>query len=350
MNAEKRLFKAIDDIDDKYIVEAYTYKKKNPAKISALSFVAACACLCIVMTFVISRIGAAPISVYAYGSNQEIGWQKPTLMNGTITDDGEMHGSPLQFYITGKSIKKIYFSVKNEYISFMDWTKIREAYGYSKGFTVNYGDESDYYYLVINWEPISLIRKLTDNPSIRIKDLSKNEREDVIVMEITYNNGDKKSYAINITLTDKGTFETKVEQYNLSDSDGVSRGEIDNKQKSASGNSQKNGGEKRNMDPDYKKNVGNDMNANSNQRTIPQADLSNIKKYAKEYYASLHYDVIDMIPDDDETKQQESNYIGYNPDEILVIKVTIKDSNIPRYITLGSKDGWKNCSILNEGY
>ena len=350
MNAEERLFKAIDAIDDKYIVEAYAYRKKKPVKRTVLSFVAACACLCIVMTFVISRFGAAPISVYAYGSNQEIGWQKPTLMNGTITDDGEMHGSPLQFYITGKSIKKIHFSVKNEYISFMDLTEKREDYGYSKDFTVNYGDESDYYYLLINWEPTSLIRKLTDNPSIRIKDLSKNEREDVIVIEITYNNGNTESYAINITLTDKGVFEAQVEKYNLSDSDWESRGEIDNKQKSASGNSQRNGGEKKNMDSDYKENGGSNMNAKSNQETISQSDLSNIKKYAKEYYASLHYDVIDMIPDVDETKQQESNYTGYNPDEILVMRVAIKDSEVPRYITLGSKDQWKNCSILNEGY
>lgn len=224
MSPEERLFSAIDKIDDEHIVRAYNYKrKKKPVKVKAMTFVAACACLCLVIFYSINTagiFGGSSVTVYAYGSNAEIGWQKPTIMQGTIDNDGEMHGAPMQFYLSGKSIKSVRFSCKNERMTFFDTTGKRGDYGYSKNFTVDYGDnEKEYPCLIINWNPEHIIRKLTDNDDIGISDLSDSEKEDIIVMQVTYENGKKETLAIKINLTQTGKFEAKVQKYRVSDKD-----------------------------------------------------------------------------------------------------------------------------------
>ena len=102
------------------------------------------------------------------------------MNSGTISDSGRMKGSPLQFYLAGKDIATVRFSCKNHQINFMDWTEKREDYGNAQNFTVAYGeDESEYYYLTINWVPNATIRELTDsyysqsNYSIKSKCYSK---------------------------------------------------------------------------------------------------------------------------------------------------------------------------------
>ena len=54
-------------------------------------------------------------------------------------DDGEMTGHPLMFYLSGKDIKSVRFSCKNQKIDFRDRTEKRDEYGEARNFTVEYG-------------------------------------------------------------------------------------------------------------------------------------------------------------------------------------------------------------------
>jgi hypothetical protein len=142
------------------------------------------------------------------------------LISGQIGNDGQMRGHPLQFYVLGDDIKSIRFSCRNEWISFVDWTEQRGDYGLSKNFTVTYGEkEEDYYYLVIDWIPQNIIRKLTDNKNIKISDMSQEEKEDIIVMEITHLNGRTETAAIRIRLDDNGEFKASVSEYQITEED-----------------------------------------------------------------------------------------------------------------------------------
>lgn len=79
----------------------------------------------------------------------------------------------------------------------MDWTEKRDEFGLAQNFTVSYGeDESEYYYLLIDWVPNATIRELTDNANSTIAALPQELREDVIVMEITlkWKDSDKSNY------------------------------------------------------------------------------------------------------------------------------------------------------------
>ena len=108
------------------------------------------------------------------------------------------------FYLSGKDISTVRFSCKNQRINFMDWTEKRDEFGLAQNFTVSYGeDESEYYYLLIDWVPNATIRELTDNASSTIAALPQELREDVIVMEITFENGKTLTKAITVSLLEE---------------------------------------------------------------------------------------------------------------------------------------------------
>ena len=44
------------------------------------------------------------------------------------------------------------------------------------------------------------------------------------------------------------------------------------------------------------------------------------------------------------------DYDGYTKDEVVMFRITVENSENKRYIIIGSKDDWKNCEVLNEGY
>lgn len=160
------------------------------------------------------------VTVYAYESDGILADERAMLMPGRISDDGVMRGHPLMFYILGNEIESIRFSCKNEWISFVDWTEQRGDYGISKNFTVAYGSRGEgYYYLVVGWEPQNIIRKLTDNHDLQISELSQDEREDIIVIEVTYLNGKTETAAIRIKLNSGGEFEAFLNKYQITEED-----------------------------------------------------------------------------------------------------------------------------------
>ncbi len=223
---KETISKAIGEIDTKHINEAMNYHISN-SKASIFrrplgrSIIAATVCLCLLVGFgVFIPFGGLTVKAYAYGTNEEISKVNTVLSSGTITDDGEMRGHPLQFYLVGKDIATIRFSCKNQWIDFVDWTQKRDEYGIGKNFSVSYGeDESEYYYLTIDWVPKNTIRELTDNKDSVIKNLPIELREDIIVLQITYENGRSATKAMKIRLQDNGKFVASFIDYTITEQD-----------------------------------------------------------------------------------------------------------------------------------
>lgn len=217
----EKLYEAIGDISDKKIKEA---KQARKAKQSIrLKWGAMAACLCLVAaicTMLAPFNNTMAVAVYAYGNNEQITSAGAVISTGTINNNGVMTGQPLMFYLSGEDIETVRFSCKNQQINFMDWTQKRDEYGNAQNFTVIYGeDESEYYYLTINWVPNTIIRELTDNAETTIATLPAELREDIIVMEITFANGKTATKAITVSLLEDGTFFASYNDYEITAED-----------------------------------------------------------------------------------------------------------------------------------
>ena len=222
MNKVNKLSNAIGNIGDRFILEALEYRSRLAMyrKIGLFGAIAAGICLMIGSTVLLHKDNRISIAVYAYESNEMLADGNTMLMPGRIRDNGEMRGHPLMFYVLGNEIESIRFSCKNEWISFVDWTEQRGDYGLSKNFTVAYGSrEEDYSYLVVDWVPQNIIRKLTENQDMQISDLSQEEKEDIIVMEVTYLNSETEAAAIRIKLNNEGKFEAFIDKYQITEED-----------------------------------------------------------------------------------------------------------------------------------
>lgn len=80
-----------------------------------------------------------------------------------------------------------------------------------------------------------------------------------------------------------------------------------------------------------------------------EEELNRLDEVIKKYYASINRTIISYVQADP-TSPFLMYYEGYNADEVVLFEVTVENSEINRMITIGSKDGWNNCNILNEGY
>jgi len=213
---------AMSELDNKYVDEAINYKKKAK-KAGTIKWGAMAACLAVLVVacgiFFHSNSGMV-VKVYAHGTDEEITEAGAVINTGTISDTGEMQGHPLMFYLSGEDIETVRFSCKNHQINFMDWTEKRDEYGNAQNFTVTYGeDESEYYYLTIDWIPNTIIRELTDNAETTVATLPAELREDIIVMEITFANGKTATKAITISLMEDGTFFAAYDNYKINETD-----------------------------------------------------------------------------------------------------------------------------------
>ena len=221
--------KGVGNISDRYVIEAAIYvpiRKQYGSLRGAFvkSMAAAVIVMCVLCAFVCGAIFLFStrddmVTVYAYGTDEEITAAGAVMGTGTISDTGEMKGKPLMFYLTGKDIATVRFSCKNQMICFTDWTEKRDGYGNARNFSVTYGgDESEYYYLTVDWVPNDTIRELTDNADSSIASLPDELREDIIVMEITFGNGKTVTKAVTVFLQDDGTFFARFDDYKIKDS------------------------------------------------------------------------------------------------------------------------------------
>ena len=219
----KDISDAVGNISARHIQEAARFKAAEKKvrffrKPFGKFMVAAVLALCVLAggISIFSPFGGMAVTAYAHGTDEEITQAGAVITTGTISDSGEMTGHPLMFYLSGKDISTVRFSCKNQQISFMDWTEKRDEIGLAQSFTVSYGeDESEYYYLLIDWVPSATIRELTDKADSTIAALPQELREDVIVMEITFGNGRTLTKAITVSLLDDGTFFAAFNDYEI---------------------------------------------------------------------------------------------------------------------------------------
>jgi hypothetical protein len=218
------LSQIIGNIDMRFVDEALVYKgvedKKHFYKsVIGKYIIVASILICFFIGFrLLNRSYETAITVYAYGTNEQITSVESVLSTGKVNPDGSMTGAPLRFYLQGENIKTVRYSVKNQWIYFMDWTEERDNYGDSKNFTIPYGTNTEeYYYLVVNWDPNGLWGAIDEQN--KIADLPQELREDVIVLEIIYENGNTQTKAIRINLQEDGTFRASFADYTVTDKD-----------------------------------------------------------------------------------------------------------------------------------
>lgn len=332
----KKFSNAMSELDSKYVDEAIHYKKKKPFWIK-LGAVAACLAIVIAVGGILAPFsGGMIVSAYAYGTNEEITAAGAVMNSGTISESGEMKGHPLMFYLSGKDIATVRFSCKNEIINFVDWTEKRDEYGSAQNFTVSYGeDESEYYYLVIDWIPNSIIRELTDNENSTITTLPVEMRNDIIAMEIVFENGETAVKAITISLLDDGTFFASFDDYQISeedtfinrpDSEAIPRDILYSQDDSPAWNEEYPFDDAPVIEDHYKEAAPNDE--------VKIADEA-----ARAYYENTVFEVVSL-----ELKSQTEN-------EIIFSVCASKDGVIQepnRTITLQLNNGtWE---VMNEGY
>lgn len=82
---------------------------------------------------------------------------------------------------------------------------------------------------------------------------------------------------------------------------------------------------------------------------LSEEELARIRLMAEEYYVSINRKMLDFTRADPVSSFNQE-YEGYGHDEVVLFEVSVENSENKRYITIGSKDGWNSCSILNEGY
>lgn len=220
----KYISDAIGNISTRHILEAEQYMPPQE-KTSIFKrpigkyMIAAIFMLCFIMgesIYFSLNNNNMTVTAYSYGTNEQITPAGVTISTGTISDDGEMTGHPLMFYLSGKDIKSVRFSCKNQKIDFRDRTEKRDEYGEARNFTVEYGkNENDYGYLTIDWMPNDTIDELTENADSTIAALPAKMKEDIIVMEISFFNGKTTTKAITVSLQDNGKFHATFDNYEI---------------------------------------------------------------------------------------------------------------------------------------
>ncbi len=162
------------------------------------------------------------VTVYAYaaGTDTELTDAGQSFTTGSVSDEGELTGHPLMFYLVGENIEKVRFSVKNQLINFVDLTEQRDEFGFARNFTVPYGErESEYSFLVIDWNPANIISALRSGRYDAVREIPAEERSDIIVMEITMTGGAKAVKAVTVELRDDGSFFAVFDDYRIGEKD-----------------------------------------------------------------------------------------------------------------------------------
>ena len=220
MNMDKLY--CIGYIDDELIEKAdkYISKKKKCTFKKWTALTASFITIFLIFAALISFKNKNTITAYAYVTNEKITSTAAVIKTGTISDSGEMKGHQLIFYILGENIEKIRFSCKNQQLDFKDWKEKRNEYANAQNFEISYGNnKKEYKYLTISWIPNKTISELSDNENAKIKNLAKELKEDIIVMEVTFKNGNTATKAISISLSDNGKFLASFSDYKIKKTD-----------------------------------------------------------------------------------------------------------------------------------
>lgn len=113
-------------------------------------------------------------------------------------------------------------------------------------------------------------------------------------------------------------------------------------------NSVKSGKEEEKTEPiEIKTDILEDEDKNIH--TLSKDEFDRIEEVIKIYYDSINQTIISMELID-KIPTFESEYDGYDSKELVFFEVLVENSEMKRYIVVGSKDNWNNCDVLNEGY
>ena len=215
----RQISQALNLLEERHIQEAAGYRPASKkAGRSRRGLAVACFCVVAALALFFKPAGAA-VAAYAQGTDQPLTGSGAVVHTGTIDNQGVQTGKPLMFYLSGPPIKQVRFSCKNQQICFVDWTETRQEFGNAQNFTAPYGPDTDeYYYLLIDWVPNRTVQALHD-PEIRIADLPPEQRQDVIVLEIQFDDGKQAVKAVTIQLTDDGEFFAAFDDYTIREAD-----------------------------------------------------------------------------------------------------------------------------------
>ena len=400
MQKAGKLSGAIGNIEDRFLLEACVYKPK-PAifrRIIKLGITAACVCAAVWGMVLLQTGGRSSVTVYAYESGKQVAYGQPALWPGQVTDEGIVKNLPLKFYILGKGIEKIRFSCKNEWIAFNDWKEQRENYGYSRNFTISYGEEEeDYYNLVIEWCPEKMGAKIREG----LSDLPWEFKEDVIIMEVTYLDGGNETLAMNISVNGDGKLLCGVSDYEITAEDDFvfqpdsitiqeadrrrelmllqeqlmeAEGELKQREQELKREVEKQKEQElmRELEQKVKKHsndmegigaksedggedVGSGESSGAGGRVFEQwesweaittelseEELARVLQVIHDYYAYVNIQAGEPVQI--ASNYRNRSYKGYDVNEVAVFQMSGGET-----ITVGSKDGWQHCVVLNEG-
>lgn len=82
---------------------------------------------------------------------------------------------------------------------------------------------------------------------------------------------------------------------------------------------------------------------------LSEEELARLRSVAEKYYTSINRKMLKFTQADPNSSFMQE-YEGFEADEVVLFEVILENIEAKRYITIGSNDGWNNCSILNEGY
>lgn len=345
------LSQAIGDIDTKHVSEAMTYTKSSKKPLFykrpfGKCMIAAVLCICLLSGFgVFNLFNTIHVKAYAYGTNEEISSAGTVLSTGKVNADGSMTGAPLRFYIKGNNIETIRYSVKNQWIDFIDWTEKRDEYGIAKNFTVSYGsDKNEYYYLVINWEPKELWQAISDK-NITIMDLPQELRNDIIVLQISFKNGKTETKAVKIKLQDDGKFLASFDNYTITeqdkfinrpDSKSIDRSILYEQGDKAGLQDTIKGGESRNY-----------------REALTTIDLEAAKAVALDYYKNTVWSINDITVTTDTNSKYDNETIEaeYDVGNIIIFDViAVRNKDIESRTISVARIDKNNWSVINEGF
>lgn len=273
--------------------------------------------------------------VYAYGSDTQITDTGFEFSTGVIHNDGKMQGQLMQLYVKGDNIDTIRYSCKNQYLDFTDWTESRTNYSVEKQFTVSYGKkESDYSYLVINWNPDNTIRKLTDNANSTINNIGEELKNDIIVMEVTFMDGSTLVKAINITLQDNGKIMTKLQDYVVTNNDSF----ILNPEK---------------VKPSQEE-IDKDNELQINNFKHSEIAIEEAKEVVKKYYSNFsgEHEIVAIEYTENSNLLSDEVINEYKGWDIIEFKAYEKSMypQIARTILMAKENSKKEWIVINEGY
>lgn len=389
MKKAEKLSGAIGNIEDRFLLEACAYKAK-PAiyrRIIKLGITAACVCVTVWGMVLMQMGGRSSVTVYAYESGKQVAYGQPALWPGQVSDEGIVKNLPLKFYILGKGIEKIRFSCKNEWIAFTDWKEQRENYGYSRNFTISYGgEEEDYYNLMIEWCPEKMGAKIQEG----LSDLPWEFKEDVIVMEVTYLDGGSETLAMNISVSGDGKLLCGVSDYEITAEDdfvfqpdnitiqegerrraqilqGMADGEEGRSEAQGAGTDEGGRAEGARIEhgnemegtgmesEDGGEDIGSGEGSGAGGHVFEQwesweaittelseEELARVFQVIRDYYAYAGIQAGEPVQI--ASNYRNRSYKGYDVNEVAVFQM----SGGPT-ITVGSKDSWDHCTVLNEG-